>query len=120
MDKEKLIKRIMKECEADGEPVTREEAEEMAEMEIKANKDCRRYETDVTKKRKPAQREPKIDPDKVTIIDSIAHQLTRCVWLDSEKEISDIQIINSQKEIAFKVGEDSYSVTLTKHRVKKK
>jgi hypothetical protein len=25
MDKEKIITRIMKECEADGEPVTREE-----------------------------------------------------------------------------------------------
>ena len=77
MDKEKLIQSIMKECAQDGEPVTREEAEEMAEMEIKANKDCRRYEVDITKKRKPVQREPKIDPDKVIIIDSIAHQLTR-------------------------------------------
>jgi len=35
-DKEKLITKIMKECEQDGEPVTREEAEGMAEMEIKA------------------------------------------------------------------------------------
>lgn len=37
MDKDKLIEKIMKECEQDGESVTREEAEEMAEMEIKAN-----------------------------------------------------------------------------------
>ena len=44
MDKEKLIARIMKECEQDGEPVTREEAEEMAEMEIKAG-GIKRYET---------------------------------------------------------------------------
>ena len=36
MDKEKLINQIMAEAETDGEPVTREEAEEMAEMEIKA------------------------------------------------------------------------------------
>ena len=33
MDKEKLILEIMKEAEADGEPLTREEAEEVAEME---------------------------------------------------------------------------------------
>ena len=39
MDKEKLIQQIMKECEKDGEPVTKEEATEMAEMEIKAKKD---------------------------------------------------------------------------------
>ena len=36
MDKEKLIIKIMKEFEADGEPVTREEAEEIADLEIKA------------------------------------------------------------------------------------
>lgn len=119
MDKEKLIKRIMKECEADGEPVTREEAEEMAEMEIKANKDCRRYETDVTKKRKIAKRGKDIDVDKFTIINSVAFQLGRCVWLNSDKEISNIQIVNSEREIAFKVGKDSYSITLTKHRMKK-
>ena len=34
--KEKLILEIMKEAEADGEPVSREEAEEMANMELKA------------------------------------------------------------------------------------
>ena len=32
MDKEKIIARIMKECELDGEPVTRAEAGTMAEM----------------------------------------------------------------------------------------
>jgi len=37
MDKlEKLAKRIMKECEQDGEPVTLEEAFEMAKMEMGA------------------------------------------------------------------------------------
>ena len=36
MDKkfEKLVLEIMKEAEADGEPVTKEEAEEMARMEL--------------------------------------------------------------------------------------
>lgn len=36
MTKEKLIARIMRECEKDGEPVTKEEAEQIAEMEIRA------------------------------------------------------------------------------------
>ena len=35
IDKEKLIKDIMREAKADGEPVTLKEATEMAEMEIK-------------------------------------------------------------------------------------
>ena len=47
MDKEKIIAKIMQECEADGEPVTREEAEEMAEMEIKA-KGLKNYVSDKT------------------------------------------------------------------------
>ena len=34
MDREKLIANIMRECEQDGEPVTRAEAEEMADMFI--------------------------------------------------------------------------------------
>ena len=36
---EKLIAKIMAECEADGEPVTREEAEEMAKMESLAERE---------------------------------------------------------------------------------
>ena len=42
-DIEKLAKQIMAECEKEGEPVTKKEAEEMAEMEIHANGN-RRYE----------------------------------------------------------------------------
>ena len=42
MDKEKLIAKIMKECELDGEPITRAEAEGMANLEIKA-KELKNY-----------------------------------------------------------------------------
>ena len=54
MDKEKIIARIMKECKADGEPVTRAEAEEMAEMEIKAN-GLKNY-TQATVEKKPRKK----------------------------------------------------------------
>ena len=40
---EKLVLEIMKEAEADGEPITKEEAEEMAKMEMGA-KEIKRYE----------------------------------------------------------------------------
>ena len=50
MDKEKLINQIMADAEKDGEPVTREEAEEMAEMEIKAN-GIKNYVQDKPKKK---------------------------------------------------------------------
>ena len=62
MDKEKLIARIMKECAQDGEPVTREEAEEMAEMEIKAN-GIKHYEKS-DKPRKTTKKERKVDATK--------------------------------------------------------
>lgn len=56
MDREKLINQIMAECEKDGEPVTRKEAAEMADMEFKAKKDCRRYESNKTARKKPQKR----------------------------------------------------------------
>lgn len=120
MDKEKLIKQIMAECEKDGEPVTREEAAEMAEMELKAKESGRRYEGD-TKKRKPAARTVKIDSEKVDIIESVAHQLSRFVKSDTEDIVSaeNIKIVNQQREITFTVGENEYSLTLTKHRKKR-
>ena len=64
MDREKLIKSIMKDLEC-----TREEAKEVAEMEIKA-KGIKRYEkAEETKPRK--KREVKLDEEKVAIIDFI-------------------------------------------------
>ena len=111
MDKEKLINQIMKECADDGEPVAREEAEEIAEMEIKSKKDCRRYEGD-TKKRKTANRTVKIDEEKVEIIKILARAI-------SGGDMSLVTITNQQREITFSLGENDYSVTLTKHRKKK-
>lgn len=62
MNKEKLAEKIMLECEKEGEPVTMEEALEMAEMEIKANGN-RRYEKS-DKPRKKSTRERKVDETK--------------------------------------------------------
>jgi hypothetical protein len=106
MTKEKLIEQIIKECEKDGEPVTKEEAAEMAEMELKAKKDCRHYETDATKTRKPAAREKKVDAEKVEIISTVAEMLVA----------DDVKITNNQREIQFKIGQNDYSLVLTKHR----
>lgn len=120
MDKEKLIKQIMAECAKDGEPVTYEEAAEMAEMEMKAKTDCKRYERE-EKQNKATNRTPKIDAEKVEIIKSVAQQLTRFVKPDAKdiEGAENIKITNQQKEITFTVGENEYSLTLTKHRKKK-
>ena len=103
MDKEKLVEQIMRECAEDGEPVTREEAEEMAEMELKA-KGNRHYEQSA-KERKSTTRERKLDMEKVEIIKKI------CDFLLTSGEES-ATIVNEQREIQFR----EFSITLTKHR----
>jgi len=68
MNKEKLILDIMKDFEKDGEPITREEAEEMAEMELKAKENCKDYVQGEKSERKKSTRERKVDKDKEYIL----------------------------------------------------
>ena len=103
--KEKLILQIMKECEADGEPITREEAEEMAEMEIKA-KGLKHYEQSEKPPKKPT-RERKVDTDKLEILKRV-----KCLLEDYGYEVE------LEKEVALHFGE--YTLKLTRHRPQKK
>ena len=103
---EKLIKNIMAEAEADGEPVTYEEAKEMAEMELKA-KGVKRYEQTESTKAK-TKRGVKKDAEKIEIIKKINDFLLT-------NGFEDATIVNEQREITFK----DFSITLTKHRKKK-
>ena len=110
MDKrEKLIQTLIAEAEKDGEPITREEAEEMADYEIKANgiKDYAQAE----EKKPRKKREVKLDPTKVTFI----HYLEE--WLLTTS-VENVTITNEQREVSFKIKDDNYSLTLTKHRNK--
>ena len=103
--KEKLILQIMKECEADGEPITREEAEEMAEMEIKA-KGLKHYEQSEKPRKKPT-RERKVDTDKLEILKRV-----KCLLEDYGYEVE------LEKEVALHFGD--YTLKLTRHRPQKK
>lgn len=111
MEIEKLIVQIMAECEADGEPVTREEAEEMARLELKAKKEIKRYEQSEKPKKERKSREVKLDEDKVAIIDFLATCLSEWNF--------DFTIQNAQREIKIKYNDCDFSLTLTKHRPKK-
>lgn len=107
--KEKLILSIMKSAEADGEPITREEAEEMAEMEIKA-KGITEY-AQASEKKPRKKREVKKDATKIALIKRLA---------DFMQEIAtDVEVTNDQRTIEFVVMGENYSITLTKHRKKK-
>lgn len=109
MTKEKLIECIIKECEKDGEPVTKEEAAEMAEMEIKANS-MRRYEKS-DKKRQPSKRERKVDETKKRLLDNVRVLL--------EDLNADILNVKTETEIIFSFQDEEYSFKLVKHRKKK-
>lgn len=104
---EKLVKSIMAECEADGEPVTREEAEEMARMEIGAKSE-RHYEQS-DKKRKPSTKVRKVDETK-------KHLLGCFKTLLDGLQGAEVKAVKTETEIAFTYGGDSYTVKLTKHR----
>lgn len=113
---EKLALKIFKECEADGEPVTKEEAMEMAEMEIKA-KEIKNYVKGAEAEKKPRKpREVKLDDEKVDFIGCLKTLLGGMVL---NGKISNVQIANPQKELTFNIGENEYSLSLIKHRKKK-
>jgi len=109
MDKEKLIKAIILECEKDGEPVTREEAEEMAEMEIKAG-NIRRYEKS-DKPREKTKKARKVDESKQYLLDCIKNLLT--------KMQVNILSTKTETELSFAYNDELYTIKLIKHRQKK-
>lgn len=112
-DFEKLVTKIMRDFEKDGTPVTREEAEEIANMEIKAGNlknyvSTKKPKAETAKEKKP----PKIDPVKKLLIEKVAN------FLKDYTTISDVSIENEQRVIKFNINNESYSLTLTKHRKK--
>ena len=113
MDKklEKLIATIMKECEQDNEPVTYEEAKEMAESELRAKRDCRRYERS-DKPRKKAEKVRKVDEEKGRLLTEVK---TRLKGLGA-----DIIATKTETEVEFVFNDNHYTIKLTKHRPPKK
>lgn len=100
MDREKLIKSIMKDLEC-----TREDAEEVAEMEIKA-KGIKRYEkAEEQKPRKPKER--KVDETKKELIEYLEKALGMIVNVDNVK---------NESEISFTFKNELFTLKLIKHR----
>jgi len=109
MTKEKLAEKIMLECEKEGEPVTMDEALEMAEMEIKAN-GIKRYEKS-DKPRKKSIKERKVDETKKKILLAIKVLV--------EGMGADVTNVKTETEITFNFNDEKYSIKLIKHRKKK-
>ena len=84
--------------------------------EQKKNAKSATITTSATKGYKFTKRERKPDFVKRELIDTIAHNIDRAWLEDWSLEVGQVRIVNPEKEVTFKVGEDLYSVTLTKHR----
>ena len=109
MTLEKLAEKIMIECEKEGEPVTKEEALEIAEMEIKAN-GIKRYEKS-DKPRKKTTRERKVNKTKKKIL------LGCKCFIEGLGGV--VVSIKTETEVKFIFEGEEYTLKLTKHRPKK-
>ena len=107
---EQLAQEIYDECLADGDDVTKEEAFEMAEMEIKA-KGIKNYVQSSVEKKKRKPRERKVDEEK--------KYLLGCVETLYKDMGADIVKIKTETEIEFYYNDNHYTIKLTKHRPKK-
>ena len=84
-----LIKEIMAEFEKDGEPVTEEEAGEIADLEIKAKKNNVKHYERSTKPRNKPTRERKIDTEKLEILEELQAALELCgITATREREVA--------------------------------
>ena len=104
-----LAKKIFDECAKDGEPVTMEEAREMAEMEAKALNSDHGTETE-KKSRKPKVR--KIDEVKKKLLLNIEALLQEMGATETT--------LNNEVELSFTYEAENYSIRLIKHRATKK
>ena len=105
---ETLAVEIYRECEKDGEPVTMEEAREMAAMEAKAS-ESRHYEKSVDtvkKARKPKPR--KVDTDKLFLLSTVKETL-------NENGIEEVTMV-TETALNFSFNGENYTLKLTKHR----
>ena len=85
MTVEKLAESIFNQCKKDGEPVTMAEAVEMAEMEIKANKNIKKYVESAENAEKVAKKSRKraVSAEKKQIFTDICDFITKNAEYDA-------------------------------------
>lgn len=118
LEMEKLIKSIMAEAEKDGEPVTYEEAIEMAEMELGAKANFKHYEKADQPKKKKVEKVRKVDEDKKHILMNIRTLLEGMLLNNQETDTK--VTMKTETELNFSFNGNDYTIKLTKHRLPKK
>lgn len=113
MDIEKLAKEIFAECEKAGEPVTIEEAMEMAKMEAGARS---QNHVERSANPKPATakktKETKVSPEKTELFNLLWEGLYNFYGENAK-------IITNNKIIEVKIGEKTLKIDLIEHRIAK-
>jgi hypothetical protein len=106
-----LATQIYNECLADGEPVTEEEALEMARMEL----NVKTAEIVDAGKEKGKARKPKtvkVSDEKKALFDSILENLDRCVGVEHEN----VSVLTENKLIEVKIGAKTFKIDLIECR----
>ena len=106
---ERLAKEIMADCEKEGEPVTEQEALEMAKMEL-GEKQIKRYEQ-ADKPRKKSSKERKVDTDKAFLLNLLYNGV--------ECESVTLGAKHNEADFSLSYNCFDYTVKLIKHRSKK-
>lgn len=118
-DLEKLIKKIMNEAEANWEPVSYDEAKQMAEAELKAKKDSKHYETKTPTTTKPKEKKTRpviVSDEKKALFETILKNLDRCKGVEREN----IEILKENKLIQVKIGTKTFKIDIVEQRPPKK
>lgn len=113
MTKEELTKKIFEECEKENEPVTMEEAEEMAEMELKSKKNCRRYEISDKKIEENKPKKPK-----TVKVSKEKEDLFNLLWEGLSNYYENCEILTNNKLISVKIGEKTFKIDIIEQRKK--
>lgn len=113
MTLEKLAKQIFDECAKEGEPITMEEAQEMAQMEINAkgiNLDARATEPKPKAEKKP----------KVVQVSQEKQDLFSLIWEGLSNYYDNCEILTNNKLISVQIGEKTFKIDIIEQRKPKK
>jgi len=108
---EDLAREIMRECEKDGEPITFEDALDMAKMEINARGMSNAGRT-ISEKSEKKPRTVKISDEKIQIFTEIRDFLL--------KNYEKVEILKENKLIQVKIGEKVFKIDIIEQRTPKK
>lgn len=110
-----LATQIFNECLADGEPVSEEEALEMARMELGAKTaDIVDAGKEIGKARKP--KTVKVSDEKKALFESIFINLDKCDGVEPES----ITVLTENKLIEVKIGDKTFKINISECRKPKK